>query len=129
MSLFLERFRYLLEQSEKKQIDIAKELGISKQKLSNWKTGYNEPNLDDIIQIATYFNVSSDYLIGLENYDGTKTDINPIKQIDFTPQEEQIFTPIAARSKGNKVKVLDLSQEELRKIHEDGITIKPEDFE
>ena len=120
MSLFLERFKYLLENSEKKQIDIAKDIGISKQKLSNWKTGYNEPNLDDIIQIATYFNVSSDFLIGLENYDGTKADIKSpnITPVIFNSKEEPKprMIPVAARSRGNKVRNLELSEEEIRKI-------------
>lgn len=65
MSLFVVRFKELLEQSGKMQNDIYKDLGISKQKLSKWKTGYTEPNLDDIILLATYFDVTADYLIGL----------------------------------------------------------------
>ena len=65
MSLFVVRFKELLEQSGKMQKDICKDLGISKQKLSKWKTGYTEPNPDDIILLATYFDVTADYLIGL----------------------------------------------------------------
>ena len=54
------------------QKDICDELGISKQKLSNWKTGYSEPNFDDIIMLAKYFDVSTDYLLGLsDEYEGT----------------------------------------------------------
>ena len=47
MNLFLPRLRELLAESGKMQKDICDELGISKQKLSNWKTGYSEPNFDD----------------------------------------------------------------------------------
>ena len=72
MSLFISRFRELLISSGKQQKDICKDLGISKQKLSKWKTGYNEPNLDDLIIIAQYFGVTSDYLLGLEDETGTK---------------------------------------------------------
>lgn len=39
MNLFLPRLRELLAESGKMQKDICDELGISKQKLSNWKTG------------------------------------------------------------------------------------------
>lgn len=72
MSLFITRFKELLANSGKMQKDICKDLGISKQKMSNWKTGYTEPNLDDIILLADYFKVSVDYLIGYENEDGSK---------------------------------------------------------
>ena len=65
MSMFLSRFRGLLEESDKTQKDICDDLGIRSQKLSNWKTGYSEPNFDDIIMIAGYFSVSVDYLLGV----------------------------------------------------------------
>ena len=72
MNLFLPRLRELLAESGKMQKDICDELGISKQKLSNWKTGYSEPNFDDIIMLAKYFDVSTDYLLGLsDEYEGT----------------------------------------------------------
>ena len=67
MSLFLSRFREILSESGKMQKDICADLGISKQKLSKWKTGYNEPNFDDIIMLAKYFDVSADYLLGLSD--------------------------------------------------------------
>lgn len=67
MSLFLSRFRELLAESGKMQKDICDDLGISRQKLSNWKTGYSEPNFDDIIMLAKYFDVSADYLLGLSD--------------------------------------------------------------
>lgn len=78
MNLFVERLTELLVHSGKMQIEICKEMGIPKQKFSRWKTGYNEPSLDDIIMIASYFNVTSDYLLGLEDETGTK--INLIKK-------------------------------------------------
>lgn len=67
MSLFLSRFREILSESGKMQKDICADLGIPKQKLSNWKTGYSEPNFDDIIMLANYFDVSTDYLLGLSD--------------------------------------------------------------
>ena len=39
-------------------------MNIRTQKLSNWKTGYCEPNYDDIIMLADYFGVTTDYLLG-----------------------------------------------------------------
>lgn len=76
MSLFLSRFRGLLEESGKQQKDICAELGIRTQKLSNWKTGYSEPNFDDIILLARYFDVSTDYLLGVTDDDETPR-LNP----------------------------------------------------
>lgn len=64
---FTERFAELIRESGKSQTVISEELGVRKQKLSNWKTGYIEPNIDDLILIATYFHVTIDYLVGLDS--------------------------------------------------------------
>ena len=72
MNAFISRFNTLLANSEKNQTEICKDLGIRKQKLSKWKTGYTEPNLDDIVALALYFDVSADYLLGLEDETGAK---------------------------------------------------------
>ena len=73
MSLFIQRFKELLAVSGKKQTEISRDLGIPKQKLTNWKSGYTEPNLDEIAMLAKYFNESTDYLIGLEGEDGAQS--------------------------------------------------------
>ena len=73
MNLFVANLKELLKQSNKMQKDICLDLGISRQKLSKWKTGYNEPSLDELIMIATYFDVSTDYLLCLEDDTGIKT--------------------------------------------------------
>ena len=57
----------LIQESGKSQNAISAELHIPKQKLSNWKTGYTDPNLDDLIMLALYFEVSTDYLLGLDD--------------------------------------------------------------
>lgn len=67
MNKFVSRLTELLNGCGKKQIEVSRDLGISKQKLSKWKTGYNEPNIDEIIKLSEYFNVSSDYLLGIKD--------------------------------------------------------------
>ena len=70
---FTERLKELILESGKKQKDISADLHISKQRLTRWKTGYNEPCLDEIIMLALYFDVTSDFLLGLEDETGRKT--------------------------------------------------------
>lgn len=61
---FSERLNELIKESGKTQNGICADLNIPKQKLSNWKTGYTEPCIDDILMLARYFDVSVDYLLG-----------------------------------------------------------------
>ena len=44
--------------------------------ITNWCYGLNEPRATDIARLALYFNVSADYLLGLEDDTGTKTVIS-----------------------------------------------------
>ncbi len=65
-NLFVERLKELIVSSGKMQKEICADMKISKQKLSKWKTGYNEPSLDEILTIAIYFDVTVDYLLGFD---------------------------------------------------------------
>ncbi|MCI9503975.1 MAG: helix-turn-helix transcriptional regulator [Clostridia bacterium] len=71
-NLFTTRLQELIRESGKKQNQISSELNITKQKLSNWKLGYIEPCFDELLSIALYFDVTTDFLLGLEDEFGTK---------------------------------------------------------
>ena len=74
MQVIIERLKTLIKGSGKTQIQICKDLGISKQKLTNWKSGYSSPNLEDVVMLARYFGVSSDYELDIENEDGANAE-------------------------------------------------------
>ncbi len=46
---------------------LAKELNTTDAAVSNWENEINEPKISYLKAIAQYFNVSADYLLGLEN--------------------------------------------------------------
>ena len=46
---------------------LAKELNTTDAAVSNWENEINEPRISYLKAIAQYFNVSADYLLGLEN--------------------------------------------------------------
>ncbi len=61
---FSENFRFLLDNSDISQIELAKMLGFTPQAVSKWYKGKNEPDTKTIVKIANIFNVSTDYLLG-----------------------------------------------------------------
>lgn len=67
MKKFNERLRELREDSNLTQTALAKELYIDQRSLSFYEIGKYEPNLETLIRIAKFFNVSTDYLLGLTN--------------------------------------------------------------
>ena len=45
------------------QLQLSEELGIHESTISNWEHGFREPNLNMLIMISKYFDVSIDYLL------------------------------------------------------------------
>lgn len=49
------------------QGDLAKALSVHQTAVSQWETGRTMPDIDTITQVAKYFNVSTDYLLGRDD--------------------------------------------------------------
>lgn len=49
------------------QVELAKKLGVSKQSLSNWENDNIQPSIEMLTRMAVQLNVSTDYLLGLDN--------------------------------------------------------------
>lgn len=56
------RIRVKIAELDKKQVDIAKQLGVKQQRLSNWVNGTGFPNLNEAFKLARYFECSVDEL-------------------------------------------------------------------
>jgi transcriptional regulator with XRE-family HTH domain len=57
------------------QKDVAKVMGVTSQTILNWENNLTDPKLKQLIQLADYYEVSVDYLIGhKENSDQVVTD-------------------------------------------------------
>jgi len=48
------------------QVELAKILNMSKGIISLWENGLREPGMNSLISLSKFFNVSIDYLVGLE---------------------------------------------------------------
>ena len=49
------------------QKQVAEQLGISSTCYSGYEQGYREPDLKTLIKICRFFDISSDYLLGLKD--------------------------------------------------------------
>lgn len=67
MKIFCERLKDLRTEQNLTTIQLAKELGVGDSTISRWENGLRIPNIDNLYNIALFFKVSADYLIGLEN--------------------------------------------------------------
>lgn len=64
MAKFPERLRQLRTARDLSQMEFAKQIGISKSSVNMYERGEREPGLETLEQIADYFNVDMDYLLG-----------------------------------------------------------------
>ena len=64
MAKFSERLRQLRTARDLSQMEFSKQIGISKSSVNMYERGEREPGLETLEQIADYFNVDMDYLLG-----------------------------------------------------------------
>lgn len=68
MGVFAERFKQLRKEAQLTQEELASKLFMSKGAIGNYESGAREPRkLEDLENIADFFNVEIDYLIGRTN--------------------------------------------------------------
>ena len=66
-NIFCERLKELRAEKGIGQIELATKIDVSKGIISLWENGLREPKMSNLITLSVYFNVSIDYLVGLEN--------------------------------------------------------------
>ena len=68
------RIRELRKQKRMSQTELAKSAGVSQTTVTAWETGKAEPSSSAVARLADIFNVTTDYLLGRPNKQGTKKD-------------------------------------------------------
>lgn len=67
MAVFGDRLRFLRESRKITQIRLSTHLGINQEAISAYERKESMPNIDVLVEISRFFNVSIDYLLGLDN--------------------------------------------------------------
>lgn len=49
------------------QVELAKEIGVSKGVISLWENGLREPNMYSLILLAKFFKITIDELVGIND--------------------------------------------------------------
>lgn len=72
--MFAKRLKELRIENHVSQAKLASELDISNRTISMYEQGNSEPNVEILVKIADYFNVTADYLTGKTNVRNIKYD-------------------------------------------------------
>lgn len=93
----------LREEKGLKQEELAKILSVSPSAIGMYETNKREPNNELTIKIANYFNVSTDYILGITSHKNPKEDLE--KQLsDFFLTEEEYNSLINTFNVENEIK-------------------------
>lgn len=85
--MIADRIKLLREQKNMTQSALAKQLGITRSGVNAWEMGISTPSTQYIVELSQLFNVSADYLLGIDssisvNVSGlTDEDINLVYQL------------------------------------------------
>lgn len=64
MDVYFDRIKPLFDQSGESDADLERNIGIPAKKINQWNAKYTKSYQKYIPQIASYFHVSTDYLLG-----------------------------------------------------------------
>lgn len=62
-----ERIQYLREEKKLTQKELAKALSLSTSSLASYEQNARKPSVDTVIELARFFDVTSDYILELTN--------------------------------------------------------------
>lgn len=107
ISLRSDRLRELRRQRDLSQDQLANLSGISQNQVSRYEAGLSDPSSSALGQLASVFNVTTDYLLGL-------TDIpNSYDTSDLRPEQQQL---LSAYEIGDYATLLELVAARLRNM-------------
>ncbi len=86
-----ENLKFQRELKKLTQTELARQLGISSQRYGGYETGKREPDNDMLKQIADFFDVSLDYLLGATD-DPTPPNKKPLTNLQAAIKlQEELF--------------------------------------
>ena len=72
IKLFSKKIKQLRKENNLTQSELADKLNCSLSKIGMWETNKREPTKDDLSMLANAFDISVDYLLGLDDENQTK---------------------------------------------------------
>lgn len=109
----IERIFVLMKQRGITQYRLSKDIGISEGVFPAWKKNTQKPSTDLVVKIAAYFNVTTDYLLGITENPETSA-AKGYK--DYSKDETDLISTYRQLTPNSKQIVMTVAQMELRHV-------------
>ena len=107
MTVFSKRLHDLREQNGLSMYALAQKIGVSDAAICKWENDTNEPKASYIAILADFFEVSTDYLLGLENDFGAKKYSTPLqKNVELSSEELHLLESFRKLNTKNRMHVV-----------------------
>lgn len=113
ITTFGERIKHLRKQQKLTQVQLSGKIEVKQGTYSRWENNTLEPDLENIVKLSNFFNVSTDYLLGNTIY--SKQDWQPLDVFDISDiknfdkaQLDKLKFSIMFEITRNKIKALEL---------------------
>lgn len=113
MLIFAERIKELREQNKLSLATLSQKLGVSDAAICKWENNIAEPKASYIRTIADFFEVSTDYLLGIENEIGLKKYSAPVKKqetAELTPDGKELVKIFNALEREYQMQILEYAR-------------------
>ena len=105
MEFFAIKFREILKNEQINQSAFADKLGVSRQCITDYKSGKSVPSVQTLCKMSDLLHVSVDYLLGRTDDLGTIA-ISPSPALDLTEREKKLLFGFRRLSKATQDMIL-----------------------
>ena len=72
MKAFCERLKEVRKSKKLTQMQLAQKIQTNNSSICDWERGRSQPDLETLTRLALFFEVTTDFLLGLEDETGTR---------------------------------------------------------
>lgn len=103
------RLKELREEKDLTQNDVATAINTTRTNIGRWEKGLNEPTSGFIIQLANFFEVTTDYLLEREDDFGNITIKNPPTE-KLSAEDKELLEYFHTLTKSEKIQVTEYTR-------------------
>ncbi len=103
---YIERIFQLRDEYHLTNKEVEIRAGLANSSMSQWKKGKGKPGMDSIIKIANFFDVSSDYILGLSDIRHPNSAAE--KDSQLSEEERILLTAFQSASAINRFRIIQL---------------------
>ena len=130
--MFAERLKELRKDKNMTQVQLAEELGVSKETVAMWEIGKREPNFETLNRLSDIFDKRIDYILGYSNDASspqfTEEDIDQLGRWEVEDQFREIIMAYLSLDEYGKTAVESLIKAEKLRCHEQQSICNTEDI-